>query len=187
MLYRRFMPVVYRYVLTRVGTVHLAEEVTSETFFAVVEGIKMVRAHDELGFVSWLLGIARHKIALHFRRVHVRPEETRSLQESEHPLAIAEEGDPLPFITARESWEEVVAGLNHLTEEQRTVLVYRFVLGYSTEDTARLLEKQPNAIRALQFRALASLTRHLGVAKEAGTLESETSRRPGKEGEADAL
>ncbi|PWT78930.1 MAG: hypothetical protein C5B60_00425 [Chloroflexi bacterium] len=187
MLYRRFMPVVYRYALARVGTVHLAEEVTSETFFAVVEAIKTMRAHDELGFVAWLLGIARHKIAMHFRRVHVRPDDPWTLRESEHPLATAEEGDPLLIVMARESWEEVVVGLNQLTDEQRAVLFYRFVLEYSTEDTARLLEKRPNAIRALQFRALASLTRHLDRAKEASD-PREHNQTPSlqKEAEVDA-
>jgi RNA polymerase sigma-70 factor (ECF subfamily) len=162
MLYRRFLPVVYRYVLARVGIVHTAEDITSETFFAVVEGIGAMRAQDELSFAAWLLGIARNKVALHFRRQQAHPE-MPSLPEDEQPRAVAEEGDPLAIITARESWAEVVAGLNQLTEDQRSVVLYRCVLGYSTEDVAQLLEKQPNAIRALQFRALASLARHLGT------------------------
>lgn len=161
MLYRRFLPVVYRYVLARVGTAHVAEDVTSETFFAVVEGIGATRAHDELSFTAWLLGIARNKVAMHYRLLRTHPEEPQSLPPDEQPAAADEEGDPLAVITARESWEEVVAGLNQLTEEQRAVVLYRCVLGYPTEDVARLLDKQPNAIRALQFRALASLARYL--------------------------
>ncbi len=162
MLYRRFLPVVYRYVLARVGTVHAAEDITSETFFAVIEGIGTMRAQDELSFAAWLLGIARNKVALHFRRRQAHPE-MPSLPEDEQPRAVAEEDDPLTIITARESWAEVVAGLNQLTEDQRAVVLYRCVLGYSTEDVAQLLERQPNAIRALQFRALASLARYLGA------------------------
>ena len=184
MLYRRFLPVVYRYVLAHVGTVHAAEDVTSETFFAVVEGIRTTRAQDELGFTAWILGIARNKVAMHFRRLRARPEEPRSLPEDEHPPSIADAGDPLAIITARESWAEVVAGLNRLTEEQRTVVLYRCVLGYSTEDVARMLEKQPNAIRALQFRALASLARHLGTAPDAleraQVSDQESSQEGGK-------
>jgi RNA polymerase sigma-70 factor (ECF subfamily) len=180
MLYRRFMPVVYRYVLAHVGTAHLAEEVTSATFVAVVEGIGTIRAHDELGFVAWVLGIARHKIAMHFRRVHVWPDEPQPLLENEHLLATTDEGDPLIIISARESWAEVIAGLNQLTEEQRAVVLYRFVLGYSTEDTARLLEKQPNAVRGLQFRALTSLARHLGVTRKAGERSYTSSWERGK-------
>lgn len=161
MLYRRFLPVVYRYVLARIGSVQTAEDITSETFMAVINGIGTMRAHDELTFAAWVLGIARNKVATHYRRQRTHLEAPQSLPESEQPWAVAEEGDPLTIISSRESWAEVVAGLNRLTEDQRAVILYRCVLGYSTEDVARLLEKQPNAIRALQFRALASLARFL--------------------------
>ncbi|HEV8191283.1 MAG TPA: sigma-70 family RNA polymerase sigma factor [Ktedonobacterales bacterium] len=180
MLYRRFLPVVYRYVLARVGTVHTAEDVTSATFFAVVEGIGAMRAHDELTFAAWVLGIARNKVAMHFRRLHSHPETPRSLPEDEQPRAVAEEDDPLAIITARESWAEVVAGLNQLTEDQRAVVLYRCVLGYSTEDVAQLLEKQPNAIRALQFRALTSLARHLGASSDVAERRQSSAREGGR-------
>jgi RNA polymerase sigma-70 factor (ECF subfamily) len=167
MLYRRFMPVVYRYVLARVGNVPTAEDVTSETFFAVVDGIASMHAQDELSFAAWVLGIARHKIAIHFRRL--RPDKIESeslLEEDEQPVATAQAGDPLAVMTARESWAEVVTALNKLTEDQQAVVLYRCVLGYSTNEVAQLLQKQPNAIRVLQYRALASLARHLGTAGE---------------------
>ena len=171
MLYRRFMPVVYRYVLARVSAAHLAEDITSETFMAVVTGIGAMRAEDELAFAAWVLGIARNKVATHFRRSHARPDTRELLADDEQPLALADEGDPLAIITARESWAEVVAALNQLTEEQRAVVLYRCVLGYSTEEVARLLDRLPNAIRALQFRGLASLARHLNIAHHADAPE----------------
>lgn len=181
MLYHRFMPVVYRYALARVGSVHSAEDVTSETFLAVVTGIGSMRAHDELTFAAWVLGIARHKVATHFRRQRTLPETRESLPEGEQPFAVADEDDPLAIITARESWAEVVAGLNKLTDEQRSVVLYRCVLGYPTEDVAQLLDKQPNAIRALQFRALASLARHLS-AKDTTTKPNKQRRPSAQEG-----
>jgi RNA polymerase sigma-70 factor (ECF subfamily) len=173
--------VVYRYVLARVGSEPLAEDLTSEVFFAVLEGIRTVRAQDELGFAAWLLGIARNTVSMHYRKVRIRPEEPHLLLENQHLIATAEEGDPLMIITARESWAEVAAGLNQLTEEQRAVVLYRCVLGYSAEDTAKLLKKRPGAVRALQFRALASLTRYLEMAEETPK-HGRTSAREGEEG-----
>ncbi|HEY7340323.1 MAG TPA: sigma-70 family RNA polymerase sigma factor [Ktedonobacterales bacterium] len=183
MLYRRFMPVVYRYVLARVGAVQTAEDITSETFMAVINGIGAMRAHDELTFAAWVLGIARNKVATHYRRQRTHPEEPQSIPEDAQPWAVAGQGDPLTIITARESWAEVVAGLNRLTEDQRAVILYHCVLGYSTEDVAGLLEKQPNAIRALQFRALASLARFLNIADHTpipNDSERATARKGGK-------
>src|SRR5258707_15639921 len=57
LLYSRYLPVVRLYVLGRVRDVHLAEDVTSETFLAMVDAIEQVRADDEPGFAAWLLSI----------------------------------------------------------------------------------------------------------------------------------
>jgi RNA polymerase sigma-70 factor, ECF subfamily len=122
-----------------------------------------VRAGNELDFAAWLLGIARHKVAEHYQRQAARPLLHPPREPWDEPPAQAEAGDPLSVVTARESWAEVVAALQQLTEEQRTVLVYRCVLDYGTEEVARLLHRQPGAIRAVQFRALRALTRLLAA------------------------
>jgi RNA polymerase sigma-70 factor (ECF subfamily) len=49
-----------------------------------------------------------------------------------------------------------------LTPEQQHVLALRFGQGYSIEETAAYLKKNVNAVKALQFRALASLQRQIG-------------------------
>jgi RNA polymerase sigma-70 factor (ECF subfamily) len=181
MLYRRFMPVVYRYVLARVGSVPMAEDVTSETFFAVIDGIASMRAHDELTFVAWVMGIARHKVAMYFRRRRPGERDPGTLLEDEQPIATAQAGDPLAVITARESWSEVVTALNKLTEDQQAVILYRCVLGYSTDEVAQLLQKQTNAIRVLQYRALTSLARHLGMVGEGPEQRRITAGEGGKD------
>lgn len=179
LLYKRFMPVVYRYILARVGDVHTTEDITSETFFVIVEHIGETRAQDELTFVAWALGIARNQVAMHFRRLKSRPTMQFSTSEGDDIVdTLVGERDPLDVITARESLSEVVAALDRITEEQRSVILYRCVLGYSAEDVARLLGKQPGAIRALQFRALASLARYLKLAElEVDELASDAAQR----------
>jgi RNA polymerase sigma-70 factor, ECF subfamily len=176
LLYRHYLPVVYRFVLTRIADAHLAEDVTSETFLAMVDTIERVRASDELGFAAWLLGIARHKVAEHYRRQATRPLLHPPEERWDEPLAQAEAGDPLGVVTARESWAEVVAALQQLTEDQRTVLLYRCVLDYRTEQVARLLGRQPGAIRTLQFRALSALARFLAAAGTPPSLAAVRSR-----------
>lgn len=163
MLYTRYLPVVYRAMLGHVSDVHLAEDLTAETFFAMVESIERMRASDELGFAAWLLGIGRHKVAEHYRRQASRPVIRGEIHPWEEPAAEAEAGDPLDVVAAREHWSEVVTALHQLTEDQRTVVLYRCVLGYSAVAVARMLDREPGAIRQLQFRALASLARYLAA------------------------
>jgi RNA polymerase sigma-70 factor (ECF subfamily) len=49
-----------------------------------------------------------------------------------------------------------------LTSEQQDVLALRFGQGYSLEETALHMKKKVNAVKALQFRALAALQRQIG-------------------------
>jgi RNA polymerase sigma-70 factor (ECF subfamily) len=194
-LYKRMLPVVYRYVLARVDDPHLAEDLTADTFFAVVKDIGSARASEELAFSAWVLSIARSNVAQHFRRQHMRTGIEREMAPVAEPHTTDDEDDPLAIITARENWGTVASALSRLTEDQRAVVLYRCVLDYSAEEVADLLGKQPGTIRALQFRALASLARHLGITKS-GRQASHTRpdidgryppqrQQPGRNGDAD--
>jgi RNA polymerase sigma-70 factor (ECF subfamily) len=163
LLYARFLPVVYRFHLARLGDPHVAEDLTAETFIAMVEQITRTRAEDELTFAAWLLGIARNKLLMYFRARRSRPAPVYGVPDDFPVYAHADEDDPLAVLSARESWSEVIAALDELTEEQRIVVLYRCVLEYSAEEVGALLGKQAGAVRALQFRALASLARRLSV------------------------
>lgn len=162
-LYTRYLPVVYRAVLARMGDVHLAEDLTADTFMVMVDSIERVRTQDELGFVAWLLGIARNKMSEYYRRQSTRPMPRGDILPQDEPRAFGEEDDPLGVVLARERWAEVTAALERLTDEQRTVLLYRCVLGYATPEVARMMGREPGAVRALQFRALAALARLLAT------------------------
>jgi RNA polymerase sigma-70 factor, ECF subfamily len=172
MLYRRFLPIVYRYALAQVGAAPQAEDVTSETFYAMVDGIESTRAQDESSFTAWLLGIAHNKVARHYRALRARPEISLTLTEDAQPFTVADEADPQAVVAIRERWSEIVDALRLLTEEQQTVVVYRCALGYSTAEVAGMLGKPENAVRGLQFRALASLSRHLAAAERRQTDQS---------------
>jgi RNA polymerase sigma-70 factor (ECF subfamily) len=176
-LYRRFLPVVYRFLLARTGDVPLAEDLTSETFFAVIGGIASAHATDEMAFVTWVLGIARNKLSDHFRRMRSRREVPMTPAEMAGPPTTAEEDDPLAVMIARENWAEVVAALGLLTTEQRAVLLHRCILGWSTEAVARLMGKPANAVYGLQFRALAALARHLEHTRSPGDASSGGEKR----------
>jgi RNA polymerase sigma-70 factor, ECF subfamily len=182
MLYRRFLPIVYRYALTHVGNTAQAEDVTSETFYAMVDGIASTRAQDESSFTAWLLGIAHNKVARHYRTLRARPEIPLTLAEDAQPFTVADEADPQSVVAIRERWSEIVDALRLLTEEQRSVVVYRCALGYSTAEVAGMLGKPENAVRGLQFRALASLSRHLAAAeRRQADHRGEKSNGKGKE------
>src|SRR5262245_47397584 len=65
--YERVMPRVYAYLASRTRDVHLAEELTQQTFIAAIDARRGFDGRSDS--VTWLCGIARHKLADHFRRL----------------------------------------------------------------------------------------------------------------------
>jgi RNA polymerase sigma-70 factor (ECF subfamily) len=105
---------------------------------------------------AWLLGTASHIVMDHMRRSYRRP--TDSLSENMlDPLAL-----PVDEFDRRERDQLVRGAMQNLTEEQQHVLTLRFGEGYSLEETAAVMKKNVNAVKALQFRALSSLQRGIG-------------------------
>lgn len=154
-VYDRYFPDVYRYVRYRVGDEGAAEDITSDVFVRLLEASQKGRG-PQTSLKAWLLGTASHIIADHMRRAYRRPTEGIS-ENLLDPLAV-----PAVEIERRESERAVRSAMNNLTPEQQHVLALRFGEGYSLEETAAILNKNVNAVKALQFRALASLQRGIG-------------------------
>ena len=166
-LYRHFLPGVFGYIAARVPDRSIAEDLTSEVFLKMVEGIAKVRTHEEAGIAAWLFQVARITVAGYYRQQEKQPDfvslEPTNEERDTHTwgdfgtLVNHPDTDPVLRSESREDWNTVVDAINSLTEEQRQVLVGRLVLGYDIATVARMIGKQANAVKALQFRAMQSL------------------------------
>jgi RNA polymerase sigma-70 factor (ECF subfamily) len=156
-VYDRYFPDVYRYVRYRIGDDQTAEDIASDVFMRLLESCQKGRG-PQTNLKSWLLGTASHIVSDHHRRAYRRPTEEIS-ENILDPLAV-----PASEIERRESERTVRDALEKLTPEQQHVLALRFGEGCSIEETAALMNKNVNAVKALQFRALASLQRGVGKA-----------------------
>lgn len=154
-VYDRYYPDVYRYVRYRLGDERTAEDIASDVFVRLLEASQKGRG-PQTNLKAWLLGTASHIITDHHRRSYRRP--TDSLSENMlDPLAL-----PVDEFDHREQSRAVRSALKDLTPEQQHVLALRFGEGYSIEETASVMQKNVNAVKALQFRALSSLQRGIG-------------------------
>jgi RNA polymerase sigma-70 factor (ECF subfamily) len=153
-IYDRHQPAIYRYIFYRVGDAATAEDLTSEVFVRLVERIDRFTYRGR-PLLAWLYTIARNLVADHHRRAG---------QPSPLPLderLMAGTADPEETVARRLTQQRLVAAIAHLTEDQRQVLLLRFVEGLDNETVARLLGKSVGAVKALQHRALAALRRIL--------------------------
>jgi RNA polymerase sigma-70 factor (ECF subfamily) len=157
-IYNQYFPEIFRYVRYRLDDSNLAEDISSEVFLCLLKAVKSGRA-PSVNLRAWLIGTARHMIVDHLRREHRHPGETIS-DELESPG----EG-PCEQVEERLAAHGLHKAMIGLTEDQQQVLSLRFGQGYSLEDTAALMKKQVNAIKALQFRALNALQRRIGEEK----------------------
>src|SRR5262245_3467675 len=73
-LYARYLPRVYGAIAARVPAQATAEDLTSEVFVKMVEGLGQVHATDEAGFGAWLFRVTRFTIAGYYRQRHTQPE-----------------------------------------------------------------------------------------------------------------
>jgi RNA polymerase sigma factor (sigma-70 family) len=172
-LYQRALPVIYRYTLARLGRPDLVEDVVSEVFLVMVESIDELRTEQEAGFYAWLLQIAQGKISRALR--HVARNERKQIPlpgsqtldqyNSIELVATDLVSNPVELHEWRETLEEVGLAMGNLSAEQQVIVIGRFLAGQKIEDLAQALGKQPGAVRILQFRALNTLAKHLGLVR----------------------
>jgi RNA polymerase sigma-70 factor (ECF subfamily) len=155
-LYDHYLPQIYRYVLLKVTNRQEAEDLTHEVFLSAWQNLRGYR-HRGFPFSSWLYNIARNRVIDFYRtrKIHT------SLDNLDENLvktvsAVAQEVD---FSL---DWEKIKAALKYLTEEQRDVVVMRFVEDLSHQEIAAALNKSEGAVRLIQHRAIQSLKNILG-------------------------
>ncbi|MBI4760021.1 MAG: RNA polymerase sigma factor [Chloroflexota bacterium] len=148
-LYRRHVTRVYRYHLVRTGNVRDAEDLTSETFLAVLEGIRSFRG-DGL-FTAWLMGIASRRRALLFRRR--RPEVP-----IEAALHIPTSGlSPESEASLRLQLESVSQALRQIKRERAEIIALCLFAGLTCAEAAQTLKKSEAAVKMSLSRGLRDL------------------------------
>ncbi|MBO0864162.1 MAG: sigma-70 family RNA polymerase sigma factor [Mycobacterium sp.] len=149
-LYDQALPVVYGYFIRRCGDRGTAEDLTSETFLAAMDAAR--RTEPPPVALPWLLGVARHKLADHYRRRHDRF--TVPVAEPPEP---ADAGDDWDAELDRIIAESVLA---RLSEPHRTVLALRYMDDCSVPECAELIGRTVHATEALLVRARRAFKAH---------------------------
>lgn len=154
-IYDQYFSEIYRYVRYRVNDDTTAEDIASEVFVRLLEASQKKQG-PQSSLKGWLIATASHAVNDHLRRHYRRPVEALSDSMADDRPSVHSE------IDLREQNRIVQSAYAQLTSEQQHVLALRFGQGYSLEETAAHLNKNINAVKALQFRALASLQRQIG-------------------------
>ena len=148
-LYDDALPHVYGYLLARCGDTGLAEDLTAESFLAAVHAVRKPGAPDPS--IPWLIGVARHKLADHWRRAG---REQRGLRLLDGEPARVD--DPWETAVDRIRAREV---LDRLGAHHRAALTLRYLDELPVPEVARHLDRTVHATEALLVRARAAFRR----------------------------
>lgn len=142
-LYDEALPAVYGYFTRRCGDRATAEDLTSDTFLAAMDAAR--KPVPPPMTVPWLIGVARHKLADHYRRRHAR-----------FHVPVAELPEPTDPV---DDWDTELdrivaeAVLARLPEHHRTVLVLRYLDDCTVGECAELIGRTVHATETLLVRA----------------------------------
>ena len=67
-LYQRYLTPLYRYLYRRLSNAHDAEDLTTQVFIDVLEGLATHRYREGGCFVAWLFTIARRRLVDFYRQ-----------------------------------------------------------------------------------------------------------------------
>jgi RNA polymerase sigma-70 factor, ECF subfamily len=142
-LYQAYLEPVYRYCFRRLGTREAAEDATSLIFERALSALTSF--HGE-SFRAWLFAIARNTVTDAYRR-----------RESGPPFAEAYQvADPAPppeqVALLADERRLLMTALALLSPDQRQVIELR-LSGLPSTEVAEILDRSPEAVRALQLRA----------------------------------
>jgi len=159
-LYRRHVQSVYRYHLAHTGNVKDAEDLTSQTFMAALEGIGTYRGTGP--YITWLMGIASRKRALFFRRKGNRPDVPLDAA-----LQIPTSGLPTDKAAARRiQTDQIIRALTNLSRDRAEALILCFFSGLSFAEAGLVLGKSEGAVKMLISRGLQDLRTRSSIALE---------------------
>lgn len=151
-LYDTYLDTVYRYVYYKVGDQAEAEDLTSQVFEKAWEAMPRYQWR-EIPFSHWLMRMARNAVIDHYRTVRAHSEPSEEF--------VSQEPGPQSQFLRKERSQELLAAIGQLPEDQRAVIMMRFIEELDYAEVAAILGKSPGALRVAQHRALIALRKIL--------------------------
>ena len=130
----------------------IAEDITSDVFIRALEHIDTCKGKGAT-FTAWLYRIAHNRVIDFFRS------NRKNIPLDETPASRMEDikQDPLKHVER----QELLNVITELPENQRQVILLKFIIGFDNREISQVIGKSEGAIRILQMRALASLRKKL--------------------------
>jgi RNA polymerase sigma-70 factor (ECF subfamily) len=143
---------IYRYIRARIFDTQTAHDITGEVFLRMVANIHTFQSRG-VPFAAWLYQITRNYLADFVKKEN----RMKIVPMAEGSFASHAAVNPTVVIEQKMETEALQEALNQLDKIQRDVLILRFLVGHSLQETADILDKTVSAVKSIQFRSLKAM------------------------------
>jgi len=149
-LYDRHVVRIYRHIYYMVNDAREAEDLTAQTFLKAWEAIERYKERGA-PFVAWLLRIAHNLTISYLRSKRDHSELDEGFVDNKRG------GNPEESLERASDERSVRDAVLRLRDEQRQVIMLRFVEELDYQEVAAMIGKSVPAVRVIQHRALGNL------------------------------
>jgi len=156
-LHDRYIGQVLRYAYMQTGDYHRSEEIAQDVMYKMA--VHLANFQGRSSFKTWLFTIGRRVVIDYHRKykkenntVYLSPEDLGHKQDKH----LVEQN-----ILEYSLREQIIASMEKLSPDEKTVLYLRFFEGMSIKETAKVMSKTVMAVKSLQTRAKKKLSAHL--------------------------
>ena len=157
-LYGIYLDRIYKYVLGHLGERMAAQDIMEEVFLKAWKAIDSCKGREQT-FSAWLYRIAHNHLIDYLRKRQKRQTTEISV---ENLADIDDVGQRMELKMEQQRLLEAISGL---PDNQRQVIILRFIEGIDNREAGRIMGKSEGNIRIIQMRALRALRNRLSGEK----------------------
>ena len=151
-IYRQYSDTVFRFLMSKTGSVELAEELTQETFYQAVKNIDRYDGSSRI--TSWLCGIAQNVLYAHLR---ARQKDPLPLEDvPEQPVVSTED-----LVVTRDETRAILEAIRELPDPGGEIMRMRIFGGLSFKQIGAILGRTEVWARVNYYRAKQSVIKEL--------------------------
>ena len=143
--YNEFLDQIFRFIYFRTNNKEIAEDLTQDCFLSVIKYIKENHIIDNLR--AFLYKIAKNKLIDYYRQKNRVFYTNETIEEKYEPISNDN-------ILEKQDIKIIIQKLQLLNEEDRDILVMRYLEDLEIKDIAKIIGKSRTTTRVKIFRAL---------------------------------
>ena len=149
-IYNKYFTPLYRYLFCQTKSKETAEDLVQTVFLKVLKNFPP----NSFPSLPYFFAIARNTVIDHWKK---RKETVLDISAAPFAKLTDEKADPQIFLNQEFSIKEINEAMKILSFEQKEALTLRFINDLSNSEIAKLLGKNEEAVRQIQYRALKRL------------------------------